>query len=1156
MNAGEIIPRPVVSGVNPLPGNRASAQRPATRSGQIRGLVAALQGIVAPAVPEWLRRGHPEEPLRLAAMRILLRLVVIRRAEAAGLLPGDDPLYGTSYSLLGLYRRLAAGRQTEGARLAGRGYAWARLQALFHLVWGGSVHPALPIRAYGGELFEPGTDPGHDLVLVALAVLREHGPDDASVLAVLERLADCERIAGGADVPAARLIGTLYEELLEWRLDLRPGLPTPVSDRSRRKGTGSFYTPPELARELVKSTLDPLLTDAGGCLYPPETLLSLKVCDPAMGSGTFLSAALEVLSDALARSLHEHGRLRPAHTGPGRSAATVADLGNGIRLELPGTAGDPLHEEALRGRVRRLVVESCLWGVDLDPVAVELSRTALWLETLDRRLPLTFLDHKLVPGDALVGCRLSDLPVYPLSAWRLDPSAPRINAEARGVLLDQTSPPLPLPGTERPEMVRRRLSTCLGELKAIPIEFPDRKRQSYRTRVLSDGHALELKGQMDRWCALWFTKGLPGPNRPGPRAWLRDPSAGLEEAARTAGRLRFLHWELTFPDVFEGDTPGFDALIGNPPWEVLRSRPDQAMLSRWFSGRACPGGPLDARFRALAAEGGTPPGSATAAPFLHQGQGDFNTYRLFLEQAWHLTRPGGRLGFLVPGGLASDRGAAPLRRLFLDEGNWEQLTSFDNRNRLFPVDSRLKFCAVVVCKGGSTMKVCASFGNEGARPSPGAPWSRELLERHSADLAFPELAGADEMALFSRLHVDTVPLACWRPSSGPPTYTRELDAGNSGGKFGLTAEWVSRGAEVLGNDPGVDRGPNAVRLLSADPDEASNEKAALESPVVPGLWGHEGMLLLPVVHGALVQSYAISGCDGSGEFLPRDLVPAAEVRKGGPRGLKVAVRRVTNATNTRTLIAALVPDLPCTDKAAVLTLPEVLDMLVLVALLNSFVLDFTARRICAGTNLDRHHLMRLPMPRTDGCTRGKRSGEALCKLAVLALRLGACHPLFTPLWLHCLERMPELAERPWRSWWAVTPAARTALKVEADLLVAAALGLTPDDMGRILADCGHPQERLAEASFCSTLPRRGFWRVDRDRPPEVRHTELVRTLYHAPSGHSAHDWEELLMPHLGPILAPWQVGLDADHDWELCRRIAKRLKGLGFCLLPERRGLL
>jgi len=1090
-------------------------------------MVAALQGVAAEAVAEWKRRGHPEEPLRLAATRILLRLLVIQRAEGAGLLPVEEPLYRSSYSLRGLHHRLASDRRAGTMPLAGRGYAWARLKALFRLVWGGSDHPALPVRAYGGELFEPpppdpseegarggpgagvGRAPylpgpgGGDLVQQALAVLQVHGPDDAGVLAVLDRLAECESSAGGADSSAARVVGTLYEELLEWRLELEPGKPEAVKDRSRRKGTGSFYTPPELASEVVRSTLGPLIEDAEGRPFPPERLLALKVCDPAMGSGSFLTAALHVLSRALAASVAAHGRFRPAHSGPGRTTATVADLGNGLRLELPGSPGERAFDEMLRVRLRRLVVENCLWGVDLDPAAVELARTVLWIETLDRRLPFTFLDHKLVPGDALVGCRLDDLDVYPLAAWDGERSFPAVMAEARSLLQARSSPPLPFPGFERPEVVRRRLSGCLEELKSIPVEFPDRKRQAFRSRVSGDDSACVLRKQMDRWCLLWFTSGVPGPGRPGPRRWLNDGAGGLEKSAEAARERRFFHWELEFPDVFEGAEPGFDALIGNPPWEVLRARPGRFMLSRWIASRSCPGGALDARWRAFSGAPGA------GGPFRLQGPGDHNTYRLFLEQGWHLLRPGGRLGFLVPGGLASDRGAAPLRRLFLDEGCWERLVSFDNRNRLFPVDGRLKFCAVVVSKGGRTRQVSTSFGNESATPAAGTPWPRELLELHSADLAFPELADAHEVSLFSSVHRQSVPLCRWPPSSAPPRYVRELDAGNPGGRFAPVAVWEARGA----------------------------------TPMEADLWQHHGSLLLPVVHGALVHPYAVSGCAQGEGLAPRDLLPVADYRKGTSRGLKIAVRRVTNATNTRTLIAALVPDLPCTDKAAVLSLQNPVEMLGLAALLNSFAPDFVARRICAGTNLDRHHLVRLPLPATD-----------LDGLALRALRLGACHPLFAPLWLHCAERWPALLERPWRAWWAVTPASRTALKVEADLLAASAYGLTPHDLDRMLADCGHPPERLASPSFAATLPRRGFWRVDRDRSPEGRHTELVRIL--ARSGLPAPGWEDSLTAHLGPLLGPWQEGLDVAGDWACCRGIAQRLLGLGFRLLPERKGLL
>ncbi len=1112
-------------------------------------IARALQGIVAPIVPAWRRRGLPEEPLRLAATRILLRLLVVRRAESSGLLPADDPLYRPSYSLSELHVRLARDRLAQATRLAGRGYAWARLLALFQLVYRGSDHPALPIRAYGGELFEPGEADSRNPVLAALAALQENGPDDAGVLEVLDRLVECERVAGGPDAPAARVIGLLYEELQEWRLDFSPGYAAAVQDRSRRKGSGSFYTPPDLAREVVLSTLRPLMHDVQGGLLPPERLLALRVCDPAMGSGSFLTAALLALSEALARSAKEHGRFRPAHSGPGGCAATVVDLGNGLCLELPGNPGEACLDEAFRVRVRRLVVESCLWGVDLDPVAVELARTALWLETLDRRLPLTFLDHKLVVGDALVGCTLEDLHVYPLSAWSGEPFSARVAAEARSVLLELTSPPLPLPGVEPPERIRQRLSSCLNELRAIPIEFPDRKRQAYRTRVLADPQARDLRDRMDRWCSLWFRSGPPGTDRPGPRGWLRGGTTGGGRAEQAGDEPRFLHWELAFPDVFEGDEPGFDAIVGNPPWEVLRLRPDRKRLSRWFAGRSCPGGPLDVRWRSIL---GVPAASGNA-PFSHQGPGDHNTYRLFLEQGWHLVRSGGRLGFLVPGGLAGDRGAAPLRRLFLDQGRWERLVTFDNRSRLFPVDCRLKFCAAIVGKGGRTSSVDVSFGNESTRPAPGTTWPREMLERYSSHLEFPELSDADELSLFSALHARALPLQRWSLGSRPARYFRELDAGNREGHIAPRVRWETLGARPV--------------AVAPQPADRSLDSALLALP--------DG-LLLPVVHGASVYPHSLFAAAPADGASPRDFVPARSGWRGPSRGLKIAVRRITNATNTRTLIAAPVPDLPCTDKAAVLSLADPAEMLVLAALLNSFALDFVARRICAGTNLDRHHLLRLPMPRPEQLP-PERAGQ----LSLLALRLGCCEPLFAPLWLHLLDSHPELASRPWRAWWAVTPASRAALGVEADRLAATAYGLSTHDMERLLADCGHPADRLADRAFAAGLPRKGFWRVDRERPPELRQTELVRCLYlHEPephrfgatpgppplpngrrgaiSGPSAPfpEWAQSLVPGLGPLLAGWQEELDAAEDWALCRSVAARLEAHGMRLLPERKTLL
>ncbi|HND30448.1 MAG TPA: hypothetical protein PLA94_10635, partial [Myxococcota bacterium] len=171
-----------------------------------------------------------------------------------------------------------------------------------------------------------------------------------------------------------------------------------------RKGAGTFYTRPQLTHPTVRRTLEPLLFEEGR-IRPPEAILSLKICDPAMGSGSFLVAALRVLTDAVIEALHHHGRVHRS--------------GDLLRLscDLIPAENQAITEDRLPGIVRRAVVEHCLYGVDLDPLAVELARVALWVETMDRRLPFTFLDHKLRCGNALVGCWFDRFRDYPLLAW-------------------------------------------------------------------------------------------------------------------------------------------------------------------------------------------------------------------------------------------------------------------------------------------------------------------------------------------------------------------------------------------------------------------------------------------------------------------------------------------------------------------------------------------------------------------------------------------------------------------------------------------------------------------------------------------------------------------------------------------------------------------
>ena len=185
-----------------------------------------------------------------------------------------------------------------------------------------------------------------------------------------------------------------------------------------RKGAGTFYTRPQLAAPTVRRTLQPLaFAPVRTEVNPrtgledvveweprtPEVILALKICDPAMGSGSFLAGALRYLTDALVQSLYHHQRIERRQDGAvARLADGQATQGLGEQL-LPLPPEHEGFEDTLRAQLKRHLVERCLYGVDLDPLAVELGRMALWVETMDRSLPFGFLDHKLKVGNALVG---------------------------------------------------------------------------------------------------------------------------------------------------------------------------------------------------------------------------------------------------------------------------------------------------------------------------------------------------------------------------------------------------------------------------------------------------------------------------------------------------------------------------------------------------------------------------------------------------------------------------------------------------------------------------------------------------------------------------------------------------------------------------------
>jgi hypothetical protein len=494
-----------------------------------------------------------------------------------------------------------------------------------------------------------------------------------------------------------------------------------------RKGSGTFYTRPELANPTVYRTLEPLCYDKAedGTLIPkePEVILALKVCDTACGSASFLVAGLDYLTAALYRSLCHHRHLDDPQVANTLTLPLGLPRTGRIDEEIVKFPPNDLYygdnfEAWVKARLRRYVVESCIYGVDVNPLAVELARVSLWIATLDPGLPFSFLDHKIKVGNSLVGCWLDRVEDYPLKAWEREggdgkdgPRTGRIEAFLKGEKVGNRRP-----GDGRIKQEMRRLiesrfqgqQTLLDEPDHRPLEVVARLREEYQAlheqpihdpgmqearyrEIESSPSRQGLKRAMDEWCAVWFRPTDEESLRhvPTPETFHAESSGSRSSIIRyLVSELKFFHWELEFPDVFTPERAGFDALAGNPPWDVneassqeffsdfdplYRTYDKQAALRRQqelFAG--VPGldeqwDEYNARFKALGnwARNVADPfdlslargkdGSALAAawarrrhkrmgyadpehPFRLIGSGKQNLYKLFCELFWNLLK--------------------------------------------------------------------------------------------------------------------------------------------------------------------------------------------------------------------------------------------------------------------------------------------------------------------------------------------------------------------------------------------------------------------------------------------------------------------------------------------------------------------------------------
>ncbi|MDD1745020.1 MAG: BREX-1 system adenine-specific DNA-methyltransferase PglX, partial [Candidatus Methanoperedens sp.] len=592
-------------------------------------------------------------------MLLLYRLLFLLHAEDRNLLDLKNPKYMTNHSFYRIKKEVEEkrGRSEQGYDNTGT-FIWDGLKNLFGLINLGSEafgEKEFHVPAYNGGLFDAIKNPELEIWKIGDKYLAE-----------AIHLLTWSDINGSGFVDYSDLeirhLGSIYEGLLEYKLKVaesdivtkgnewvilekyneekkqkkafedfdefshaRKGELYLATDKGERKATGSYYTPDYIVNYIVKNTVGPVVEEKwreaeGKKLNLIDATLSVKVLDPAMGSGHFLVGSVEFLADSLID-------------------AAQKDIDAG-RLSDESRFYD-------KGWARREVVAHCIYGVDLNPMAVELAKVGLWLTTISREKPLSFLDHRLKQGNSLIGARLENLHEYPdLKGKNVKRAAQQSAAQQRFEV-----------EIERPffERIIKILDT-LTDINDDSIENIHKKKDIFE-KLLASSEYQRIKAVANVYTAVYFgrepvsVKGRPkdgyyqifwGLNKD-EAEWRRRTInyQWFRMAQKLAEEKSFFHWELEFPEIFfEGgapkENPGWDAVVGNPPY--IRDRLQQEVTENNF---------FSIEFRSAYQK--------------------YDIYALFVEKGIYLLKSGGDLGFIIPNKFMAARYAIPLREILLKD---------------------------------------------------------------------------------------------------------------------------------------------------------------------------------------------------------------------------------------------------------------------------------------------------------------------------------------------------------------------------------------------------------------------------------------------------------------------------------------------------------
>lgn len=888
-------------------------------------------------------------------LRAVYRLIFVFVAEDRDLLLSPDAneiarrRYAEYYSL-GRLRRIA-----ETTRGTGHGDLWQGLSVVLRALGNPDGEAALGLPALGSALFSPDATPELDRaslanrdLLGAIRSLASTGSEKEGV----SRQVDYRNLD-------AEELGSVYEALLEQHPEVnlaarRFALATAAGNE--RKTTGSYYTPTSLILALLDSALGPVLDEAAAAADPEAAILGLAVLDPACGSGHFLIAAAHRIARRLA----------------------------GVRTGEETPAPEPTRT-ALRD-----VIGHCLYGVDVNPMAVELCKVACWMESLEPGKPLGFLDHRIVCGNSLLGTTPALLAAgIPDEAFKVlvgDDKAVVASLKKRNRVERAGQSVLSL--DQRTSSATSPFVSAFAALDALPEDDWSQVTEKQRRfgELAASPETAHATLVADAWCAAFvmpkrvdtpvLTQLVFSRLRAGPSGL----SPGLAEVIGEAkDRYGFLHPHLAFPTVDQRG--GFDVVLGNPPWEQTQLEEKQffaarapeianaagARRKRLIAELATEDPPLFAEYLAALREAdGVSHLARSSGRYPLTGRRRINTYALFAEAMRDAVGPTGRAGVIVPTGIATDDTTRHFFADLVEQSSLVSLFDFENRQGLFPaVDSRMKFCLLTLtgherpARSGADFVFFAHQVGDLADPERRFTLSAADLELLNPNTRTAPVFRSARDAELTKAIYRRVPVLI---AEGPPernpwgiSFRQGLfNMTSDSHLFRTAADLEAEGATLTGNTYEAPDARRWLPLYEAKMVDFYDHRAAdvVISPTAKARQ-RQPSYLSPAEHADLTRL-----------AMPQSWVSEAEVDTRLPdlRGWLLGFCDVTSSTNERTVIPAVIP------MAAVgHTLPLVFSagsaskLVLLGASLASLAFDFASRQKVATNHLTFFVLDQLPV---------------------------------------------------------------------------------------------------------------------------------------------------------------------------------------------------